>query len=295
MGPMGGSARAVRRDDLGPEESSSMADAALRTILDQQQSWASGARIELDEASHASHWPDNLFAPLDDRSLAELEASARHPFGEGDKPGPLHALHSTLALVVNSFAYWRVRDSAPLATALGLDRAPTELRFAPAYPCGVDDRTIELDVEIDVGSAPRTLVWAAHCEPYAQVDTRLPAHLEATADCFDGLHGCRLLAEDVRANAGRYRRVPVGRLLERIRALSQAFGTRGFRLLLLWHELPCLEARELRTELARLRARIGGEVDLRALTWRSLVDGVARNHPEHVAYTRYLRARYLGS
>jgi hypothetical protein len=272
-----------------------MADADYRSILERQARWAADAQIELDAGGQARHWPDNLFAPLDDESLAELEASSRRPFGDGDKPGPLHGLHSTLALVASAFGYWRGRSAAPLADALGIRGEIKHLRFATAHACGVDDHRVELDVEIESESAhpARLAVWASYAEPYQRVDPRLPDHLRAPGRFDAPLHGCQQLADDLRRNPRRYTRRAVGARLERNQARAHTLGPQDYRLLVPGHERPGRAARELRSELARLRSRIGGEVRLDVLTWRALVSGIARNHRAHLAYTDYLESRYL--
>jgi hypothetical protein len=270
-----------------------MADAAYRSILAAQRIWAETSRTEIDEDGHVSRWQDNLFGPLDARSRSELEASAGRPFGDADKPGPLHALHSTLALCVSFFGYWRDRDASPLSSALGLGEAPCDIRFARKHACSEPDHEVEIDLEIEPVDGPPIAVWSSYAEPHGQIDSRLPVHLRADRAFTGRLPGCRGLAEDVRVNPGRYRRLAVGRLLECVDALVRSHGPRGFRLLVLWHDPPTSSSRELQSELSRLRARIGGEVRLDFRTWRQLVGRIASNHAEHVAYTQYLESRYL--
>jgi hypothetical protein len=149
-------------------------------------------------------------------------------------------------------------------------------------------------VLLDQGAAGATAVCALFTEPFTDVDPRVAHGAPGEDDpLWRELPGCALLARDLRVNPRRYRHLAAGRLLDVALGMTRRFGRHGFRLAVLWYDAGGRASRRLRTELDRLRMRIGGEVDLVATSWQGLLAPLRATPTAHGPYTRRLEARYF--
>jgi hypothetical protein len=274
-----------------------MSDAAatFREILRQQHAFARAREIELGPEGRVARWQDNLFQPLGERTLAELADDLCSSTDPADhKPGGLHDLHSTQALICNLVEHWREGDATALGEALAIERDPiTSLGFgAPASASG---QLPIVDAWLEHQSGRPTAVIASYADAYADVDPRPSRAQEGPPDGWGPLHACRGLATDLRANPRRFARLIAGRLIETAALLTHRYGAHGFRLLHLWHETPGRAGLQHRREIDRLRMRVGGEIQLRFRSWRQVIDAMDSAGDAHAAYSGYLKDRYLAS
>ena len=72
-------------------------------LKERQYSWARRHGIAINEAGYVEELNDNLFLPPTDEMLRELPRNR-----DGDPHESVYAAHSSAALVVNVFAYWRL-------------------------------------------------------------------------------------------------------------------------------------------------------------------------------------------
>lgn len=247
---------------------------ALHALRARQRAWAHERGLEVDDAGWLADASENLLHPLDAGGRVALEASADAPLGEPGKPAPAAALDSTWALVWNALAPFR-SDAAPLARALGGEGSALSLACAAGArgPDPADGEPPELHARIDGGPRPIAL-HATFAEPYASARPAPPAARPAAPlveVLARPLPGCAHLARDRAHGPRRWRHVPVRALLERVAVLTAEHGPRGFRLALLWYDAPGRAGRRHARELARLRMRIGGEVELAIVSWQALL------------------------
>ena len=153
--------------------------------------------------------------------------------------------------------------------------------------------SVALDLVLEGAGARPTAVFTSFAELYERPAHDLDAALVESPEAWSALSGCRDLARDLRANPTRFTHLPVTRLLEWVVALTHRYGPRGFRLVALWYDLADERARQIRRELDRLRMRIGGEVDVVALTWQTLCERLAYSGDLRGAHAAYLGERYL--
>ncbi len=167
-----------------------------RQIMEQQERWAQarglvpGPPVGRPGSTASGYLPvleQNLFAPLDAESRAQFLAGA----GGELASGKLCATHSSAALCVNVFQYWR----RFLAMAYGAER---EAALAPLLPaCGVAPMPIErIDFEVTNVVNPRF-----HTAPHLDVQMRVRDGVVAIESKFcelymgkpaAGLHGAYL-------------------------------------------------------------------------------------------------------
>lgn len=271
---------------------------AMREIGAQQTRWAELREIDVDSDGATLRIEDNLRAPL---TAAARRAFARDPLAappnEPGKPAELLRLDSRAALVANLFDYWSERDCAPLAKALGFPAEDATLEFGPAIALqAASAGTVSATDVLLRGQDRRPLaVIADFTEPYqpgAPGRTRMFSG-SASPGVWGALQDCRSLALERCASPERFRRIDATRLLEQGLALSNEFGSHGFRMLQVWYEVPGHAAREMRREIDRFRMRIGGEIDFASITWQELFAQLQTHCGEHLGYADYARGRYF--
>ena len=93
--------------------------ASRKDLERHQRRWADSAGIHHDARGYVRDLAANLRVPLDAAARAELERGSELDATD-TRPPRLWSLTSSGALILNVFDYWRGRDTAPLAAALGL-------------------------------------------------------------------------------------------------------------------------------------------------------------------------------
>src|SRR5262249_54846211 len=130
----------------------------------------------------------------------EFDAADGNEFSRrGEKPAKIAALHSSSALAVNFFDYWRHRDKSALA-ALGPRNGPiTQVRFEEKFPTRIGPRSPNIDVAIRYESGRILAIeskfteWTGHSGRKALRDAYLAGNRNAWATV--GLPGAQKVAE----------------------------------------------------------------------------------------------------
>jgi len=115
-------------------------------IIAKQIEWAknkglplTGSRGDRGRKVYTTNVEDNLFQPLSDQTRANLEGGDGGELAQAEGiPAKIQALHSSAALAVNIFDYWRGSpDLSIITSSCGLSRTDAavrgELRFV--RPC----------------------------------------------------------------------------------------------------------------------------------------------------------------
>src|SRR4051812_48580589 len=90
---------------------------AAMDIKEKQRAWAARTPVACDGEYCLD--PKANIPWLSDETFREFLAADGNEFGTGEGRPKIAALHSSSALAVNVFDYWRHRDKSPLAVALG--------------------------------------------------------------------------------------------------------------------------------------------------------------------------------
>jgi len=264
-----------------------------RRILNQQQAWAEKRGIKLDENGYTLSLNDNLFRPLSPRSEEEFR------FGRGDElsKGKMNALHSSSALVVNVFEYWRDRDVDFIAQACGASKGATSLHFERTYPTRLSGIPPHLDVEFHNPLFRPLVIEAKFTESYRRKTKRHIKDKYLNSSLWKGLTGCeslvRLICEEEKSVTS-FSFLDTPQLLKHILGLTTKFGKRGFELLYLWYDYrPSLEAEKHRREISEFEKCISSEVSFRKMTYQELFKSIRDNPEADPQYIGYLADRYF--
>jgi hypothetical protein len=241
---------------------------------------------------------DNLRAPLDDSTLAELQRGSELT-PSATQPARAYSLCSSAALVVNVFGYWRGRDQTSLLAALGVGGpGGTRLELEAPLPTGLpgdpptvdvalhrpDGRVVAIESKFAEWLAPRPRSQRVFKDKYFAAGIRVWQ--------VAGLPLCQALAEDLQEGRERLKHLNAPQLLKHALGLA-VNGLRTSALVYLYYERPGKEAVTHRAELDRVTARLRPEVDLRVTTYQSLFDALRAAPGLDRDYVDYLARRYF--
>jgi hypothetical protein len=271
---------------------------ALSQILRQQQSWAASRKITVDGSGYTEALDSNLFQPLHCDTRADFERGSGDELGRSGRRGKMQALHSSSALAVNVFDYWRGRSLAWLVGALALPSEPASLRFEAQFPTGLPGKPPNLDLAFEVTGQQTVAVESKFTEPYRKANEAAPFK----AKYFPSGNGlwhdralprCQRLADRVQRGELFFQHLNAAQLLKHILGLAQPSVGR-FTLFYLWYTVPSGDASEHEKEIKLFADGVGVEVDFRSLTYQELFSSTLRDlGAEHMAYLGYIGERYF--
>lgn len=265
-----------------------------------QRRWADAQGIRYDAHGCVRELRDNFREPLDAATLAELERGSELMPGR-TRPARLWSLCSSGALVVNFFAWWRGRDYTPLLRALGVDGPGGDrLAFEEALPTGLQGDPPTVDVALFLADGRLVAIESK----YGEWLVRRPRNKRAFKDKYfppgarvweaAGLPRCQALAEDLQDGRERCRFLNAPQILKHALGLAHA-GLRTSTLVYLYYERDCRQSPVHRAELERVAAWLGGEVDLRVVTYQALFDALRASGGVAHDYVDYLARRYFAA
>jgi len=146
-------------------------------ILAKQTEWAKNRGITLigsqgkrGRPSYTARLDDNLFQPLPDDVQKSFEEGDGDELGSHGFPGKMQAVHSSSALSVNVFQYWKsIPEISVIAAQCGLCKRGSQIcddiKFEEKFPIN-DSFSIHpnLDVVIHNHSDTKIQVFAIECK-----------------------------------------------------------------------------------------------------------------------------------
>lgn len=266
-----------------------------------QLAWARRNHVEHDASGFVARLEDNLFQPLSDGALGEYKQGAG-----GELNGNMRALHSSSALIVNLFDFWRRQDSAAaIFRACGLEvrGSGATIEFERVFPvAGVKGTPPHLDVVV---SAPRGRVIAFESkfrEPYpGGHKEKVQAQYFNDPGRWAHLGELHKLAQRVSAGEAPFTHLHVSQFIKHILGLTSAYPDRakgtfvGFTFIYAWHDTPFDEGSAHRREIGKFAEMAAADgVDFRAITHQEILLNLASEAgASHRAYLDYITGRYL--
>lgn len=276
-------------------------------ITERQHSWALRHGIPLDEDGYVGSLSNNLFLPLTPEAIREFQAGAGQELKRS-----MRAPHSSSALVVNVFQYWRLYNQlGPILSVIapGLkDYVVQDIRFEAQCPINWPaartpphlDVMIRYQEQAEPDIIKAIAVESKFQELYGQGQGSFAAsYLDAeNSPIWHGLEPLRELATQINPENALFRQLKVSQLIKHCLGLNAQFGTaNNFELVYLWYPVPGQEAVQHEEEIARFRQVAEScqpRVKFRAITYQDLIHALARNHgDDHGAYVDYLMERYF--
>jgi hypothetical protein len=283
-------------------------------ILAMQVQWAKnrgialiGSKGERGRPTYTVSFDDNLFQPMDIDVLNSFKTGDGNEVkGTPDSPAKMKALHSSSALSVNVFQYWKKINQIPIiAAACGLCRKDNKtsqaIVFEDKYP--IDNNIFgnppNIDVVIYNDDSVKTKRFAIECKFTEAYTSRShgglkPAYL-ALAEIWRDIPNIHTLAKSICPDDKRYRYLHPAQLIKHILGLKTACGKEGFRLMYLWYDAFGSEGAVHRNEVEMFSEIIASDkVKFHAMTYQELIVNLSNEYrAEHREYVEYLTERYL--
>jgi hypothetical protein len=214
-----------------------------------QQHWAIskglsliGSKGDRGEPAYTRTVDANLFEPLSPEARAELEEGDGDELAEKGGPAKMQAVHSSAALTVNVFHYWRHQPNLqPIVAALGLSgEEGVSLEFEAKRPIMDNpDRSIfkvdpNLDVVLQCGPGSQLREIAVECkftEPYRPSkpeDKGLKWPYSRERQLWEDIPACREFAGTIRSRDDRFQYLHAAQLVKHVLGLKQRNGKVGF-------------------------------------------------------------------
>lgn len=281
-------------------------------ILARQIAWADsrgiplvGSKGSLGRPAYTPNLDQNLFQPLLGEVRASFASGDGAELGSSGLPGKMQAVHSSSALGVNVFQYWKAASAVPvIAAACGLCRRRSQVScdicFEEKYPIN-DSFGFHPNIDVVIHNGPRAKIqrFAIECkfsEAYGGYK-----HSGLKRKYLDGqklwcdIPGLRAFAERISPDDDDFVHLHPAQLIKHILGMKRHFGKTRFRLLYLWYDVPGEQGKRHRDEVARFTdVTTQDGVNFHSLTYQELILRLlATVEDNHQEYVRYLTNRYL--
>jgi len=279
-------------------------------ILSKQIQWAYRNNITLigskgnrGRKAYAQKLDDNLFEPL----LPETEKNFKDADG-GEltgNPYKMQAIHSSSALGVNIFQYWKKINQVPaIAAACSFcytgNTFSQDINFEVKYPIsGKFPRSPNIDVVINNSPESRFNVFAIECkfsEAYypGRHSGISPKYIELDI-IWDDIPNLLKLAKTISPDDNRFTHLHPAQLIKHILGLKEKFDKNKFRLLYLWYDTIGSESGIHHKEIGEFtEITKADKILFHAMSYQKLVIKLAKNYRDkHRDYIDYIAGRYL--
>jgi hypothetical protein len=270
---------------------------ARSQILAQQKCWADSRKIAL-RAGYTESLDANLFQRMHNDTLKEFQNGSGDELGRNGNRGKMQALHSSSALAVNVFDYWRGRPLDWIGRSLSLTSEPSLFRFEGQFLTGLPGNPPNLDLVFKLKDERTVAVESKFTEPYTHAKQKMPFKPKYFPSGNGLWHDralprCQKLADRLNRGDFQFQHLNAAQLLKHILGLSQP-SVGQFTLFYLWYAVPSEEATQHREEIKTFAHEIGSELDFRALTHQELFSSALRElGSDHATYLSYLQERYF--
>jgi hypothetical protein len=201
----------------------------------------------------------------------------------------MQAVHSSSALGVNIFYYWKRIDKIPLiAAACGFcsknNTSPQDINFEVKFPISAEfPRSPNIDVIIKNSSESRFMVFAIECKFSEAYSSRnhsgiSPKYIELNK-VWDDIPNLLKLAKEISPDDNKYSCLHPAQLIKHILGIKEKFGKNKFRLLYLWYDTIGLESAKHHVEIEEFNniAKADG-IHFHALSYQDLTIRLAKNY-----------------
>lgn len=291
-------------------------DQAFHNCKERQKKWAGKYGLKLigskggrGDPAYTPTIEDNLFQPMSLETRQEFEEGDGDELTTEDGPAKMQAVHSSSALTVNLFDYWRGQeDCDPLLQAFGLSEGSVKsIEFEAKRPI-MDSpnrehfpRDPNLDVTIafaDSNELPDLAFECKFTEVYRTSEPSekglAPAYLREEHLWIE-LPNCRELGQRICPRDDVFVHLHAAQLLKHTLGLKHRNSLGRFVLVYLWYDVPgSAAAKRHGEEVDRFREIVSRDgLAFRALTFQDVIECFSKHRDGHEAYIDYLTGRYL--
>ncbi len=283
-----------------------------RYILAKQTEWARnhgldliGSKVKRGRPSYTPKLNDNLFQPLLSDVRKAFESGDGNELGSQCSPGKMQAIHSSSALGVNIFQYWKsISDVPTIASLCGFCKKGTnvsiDIQFEEKYPIH-NSFGFHPNIDIVVHNKPsvkfkRFAIECKFSEAYgAYKHSGLKKQYLDSPDIWDDIPKLKDFAKRISPDDREFKHLHPAQLVKHILAMKRSFGPSGFRLLYLWYDVLGEQGKCHRDEVDEFaNIATGDGIKFHSVTYQELIIKMAKFcRREHPDYIQYLTERYL--
>lgn len=268
----------------------------LSDVLNAQQRWAVSRALRVDERGYLGSYVENLFRPLSSAAFSAFQnGSGSELLDRPGAPAKMRALHSSSALAVNFFDYWRGEPGTLLA-AMGLRQDADTLQFEVKFPTGLGGTPPNLDVAVRWNDGSWLGVESKYTEWLSPKPNGKAYFKDKYFPCGQGLWSskglvqCQQIAEMLQSRQLYYRYLDAAQLLKH--ALGLVCSGRRFELLYIFCDIPGPESSRHADELADFSARIAGDFPFHMRRYQEVLASLKLMDVDAPEYLEYIESRY---
>jgi len=281
-------------------------------IIIKQTEWAKnhgialiGSKVTRGRQTYTPTLNENLFQPLLPDVLESFAGGDGNELSHSKMPGKMQAVHSSSALGVNIFQYWKSISEVPMiAAACGLCRKGSDvsydIHFEEKYPIN-DSFGFHPNIDVVIHNKPTAKVqrFAIECkfsEAYgAYKHGGLKKKYLECDGLWDDIPELRRLSERICPDDHEYKHLHPAQLIKHVLGMKRQFGLYRFRLLYLWYDVLGEEGKCHKDEVVEFASVAKSDgIQFHSITYQELIMGLAKDlRPIHGDYIRYLTERYL--
>jgi len=281
-------------------------------ILSKQIQWAYrndivliGSKVNRGRKAYTQKFDDNLFESL----MPETEKNFKKADG-GELTGNLYpckmqAVHSSSALGVNIFQYWKRKKQFPaIAAACRFcstgNTSSQDINFEVKYPIsGKFSRSPNIDVVINNSSKSRFKVFAIECKfseaYYSRKHSGIKSKYIDLDTIWDDIPNLLEFAKAMSPDDNRFNHLHPAQLIKHVLGLKNKFGKNKFRLLYLWYDTIGPESGIHHKEIDEFTEITKADnIHFHAMSYQDLIIRLAKKYRDtHRDYIDYITSRYL--
>jgi len=255
--------------------------------------------------AYTKNFDDNLFEPLMLEVKSDFEEADGGELTGGTYPCKMQAVHSSSALGVNIFQYWkRINQVSAIAAICGFcsaDKSSSQgINFEVKYPIsGKFPRSPNIDIVIKNSPESRFKVFAIECKfseaYYLRTHSGIsPKYIELDT-IWNDIPNLLKLAKEVSPHDNRFTHLHSAQLIKHILGLKEKFGKNKFRLLYLWYDTIGPESAKHHKEIEEFtKITKADRVYFHSMSYQDLINKLAKNYRDtHRDYIDYINERYL--
>jgi hypothetical protein len=286
---------------------------SLEYILSKQISCADrnkikflGSAINRGREAYTEDIDDNLFEPLLPETEKEIsKGDGGELKGSSTKLPKFHALHSSSAIGVNVFQYWKNKNISDLAYLLGLcrkdNKSAKDLNFEQKFK--ISDNfgfAPNIDVVIENDDQSKIKAFGIECKfSEAYSSYKHPGlkekYLKEIDEQWNDIKHLHEFAKTISPEDNIFRHLHPAQLVKHILGLKNKFGKNGFRLLYLWYDVFGEDGFQHREEIKRFTEITSKDnIKFHSLTYQELFVRMKKEIYEgNEDYINYFTDRYL--
>lgn len=282
-------------------------------IVNKQIAWANrnkfklvGSKITKGRQAYTQTLVENLFEPLSIEIKTEIDKGDGGELkGDATHSAKMCAVHSSSAIGVNVFQYWKNKNIPNVAYSLGLcrkdNKSAQEIHFEQKFKISNEfNRSPNIDVVINNNKTAKIKAFGIECKFSEAYSSRKHSglkekYLTEISEQWKAIPNLFKFAKTISPVDETFNHLHPAQLIKHILGLKKTYGKGGFRLLYLWYDVlgkkGCSHRKEIEkfTEIAKL-----DNIKFHSISYQELIIKMGKKYYiGNEKYIDYLTDRYL--